>query len=618
LSKLPTSIDPTAEAPAPARVATPGEPRETAGKPWWRRLPRVRPGPQPLFLLAFLGLAVWMFAPAWSSPTTTTLEGGDGDPSIFMWFLRWMPFALEHGHDLLVTHHLNYPDGVNLMWNTSLPLPGLLLAPITTTWGPVLSFNLLLVLAYGLSAWCAYLAIRRFAPSHLAAAVGGLIYGFSPAMRVQSHHLHMSLAFLVPLMLLALHEILVRQRRSAWLVGAALGLMAGCQLLIGEELLAMTALLGFAMFLLLVLANLRRLRRRWGYAAKAFGVAAVLATAIIVWPLSVQFAGPQRIHGDIQKTNYSNDLQGFILPGWQQKLHLGDVAELVSGFAGGNSAYLGLPLLLVLVVLAVRWRSSGVVRLGLALMLIAGVLSLGPTLLVGGEDTGIPLPWAFFEDLPLLPSLIPARLAQLTALFAGLLVAVFLQAVWAGGGWRRPAAIVVAVAVLLPLWPAATIPARKVATPAFFTGPAVRELPRDGVTLVLPWAYRRISGPMTWQVQAGLWFRMPGGYFIGPRSADDLQPRFDAVPSSGSVTFARIFTGVPPPRLTGPRRRALARDFVRWRVGSVVVGPMPNQAAMVAFLTDLLGSKPQAVDGVYLWRNPVVVLVDQGKKRPPA
>ena len=90
--------------------------------------------------------------------------------------------------------------------------------------------------------------------------------------------------------------------------------------------------------------------------------------------------------------------------------------------------------------LGVRWRSSPVVRLGLALMAVAAVLSLGPTLLVGGEDTGIPLPWAFFEDLPLLPSLIPARLAQLTALFAGLLVALFLQAGGrraAGGGRPR-------------------------------------------------------------------------------------------------------------------------------------------------------------------------------------
>jgi hypothetical protein len=66
------------------------------------------------------------------------------------------------------------------------------------------------------------------------------------------------------------------------------------------------------------------------------------------------------------------------------------------------------------------------------------------------------------------------------------------------------------------------------------------------------------------------------------------------------------------PLLTGPRRRALARDFVRWRVGSVVVGPMPNQAAMVAFMTDLLGSEPRLVEGVYVWRDPVVQLTDPG------
>jgi hypothetical protein len=618
LSKLPTtsSIGPATNAGTLTQAPAPVEETQETADVRWRRLRRLRPGLQPVFLVGFLGLAVWMFAPAWSSPTTTTLEGGNGDPAIFMWFLRWVPFALEHGHDLLVTHHLNYPDGVNLMWNTSLPLPGLLLAPVTSTWGPVLSFNLLLVLAYGLSAWCGYLAIRRFAPGHLAAAVGGLVYGFSPAIRVQSHHLHMSLAFLVPLMLLALHEILVRQRRSPWLVGAGLGLMAGSQLLIGEELLAMTAVLGFAMFLLLVLTNLRRLRERWAYAAKAFAAGLVVVSAIIVVPLSVQFTGPQRIRGDIQKTNYSNDLQGFILPGWPQALAHDGAAELVEGFAGGNSAYLGLPLLMVLVVLGVRWRSSGVVRVGLALMATAAVLSLGPTLMVGGRDTGIPLPWAFFDDLPLLPSLIPARLAQLTALFAGLLLAVFLQAVWRGGGWRRPAAVAVALLVLLPLWPAATVPAEEVATPAFFTGPAVHELPRDGVTLVLPWPYRRIAKPMTWQAEAGLWFRMPGGYFIGPQR-DSEQPRFDAVPSSGSITFARIFAGVPPPRLTGPRRRALARDFVRWRVGSVVLGPMPNQAAMVSFLTDLLGRGPQLVDGVYLWRDPVVVLSDPAE-RPPS
>ncbi|HWD42977.1 MAG TPA: hypothetical protein VHM23_04515, partial [Actinomycetota bacterium] len=545
MPKLPATSDAptTTEAPPPAEPEAPAVERGDGGSQRLGRLARalgrrLRPGPRARLLLVFLGLALWMFAPAWSSPTTTTLEGGDGDPAIFMWFLRWVPYALEHGHDPLVTYHLNYPDGVNLMWNTSLPLPGLLLAPVTTAWGPVLTLNLLLVLAYGLSAWCAYLAIRRFVPGYLAPAVGGLVYGFSPAVRVQSHHLHMSLAFLVPLMFLALHEILVRQRRSPWLVGAGLGLMAGAQLLIGEELLAMTALLGFALFLLVALTNLRRLRERWRYAAKAFGVALALVAAIVVWPLSVQFGGAQRIYGDIQQTNRSNDLQGFVLPGRPQALTWDGAGELVAGFAGGNSAYLGLPLLLVLVVLGVRWRANPVVRVGLVLLAVAAVLSLGPTLLVGGRDTGIPLPWAFFENLPLLPSLIPSRLAQLTALFAGLLLAVFLSAVWRGGGWRRPAAAVVAVVVLASLWPSSTVPSGKVTTPAFFTGPAVRTLPRDRVVLVLPWPYRGRSLSMTWQAEAGLWFRMPGGYFIGPQKDSD-QPRFDAIPSTGSITFAR-------------------------------------------------------------------------------
>jgi hypothetical protein len=591
--------------PVPAERPAPAEDHPDRGEPGRRRLPeRWRVPVPPLLLVAFLGLALWLFAPAWSSPADTTLRGGDGDPAIFIWFLRWTPFALEHGHDLLVTHHLNYPDGVNLMWNTSLVLPGLLLTPLTTRFGPVLSYNLLLVLAYGLSAWCAYLAIRRFVPGHLAAAAGGLVYGFSPAMRGQGSHLHMSLAFLVPLLLLLLHEILVRQRRPPWLAGAALGLLAACQLLTGEELLAMTTLLGFLLFVLLVAGNVRRLRGRVLHTLVAFVTAAVVFAAIAAWPLSVQFSGPQRVDGDIITSTLAVDLYGFVVPSAQQAVSTDATARLPR-FAGGNLAYLGVPLLLVLVVIGVRWWRNAVVRVTLALLLAAAVLSLGPSLLVGGRDTGIRLPMALLERLPLLDNMVPNRMALLTALFAGLLLALFLHGVWRQGGWRRAAAAAVGLAVLASLWPARPIPAQKVATPPFFTGASVRELPRDGVTLLLPFPYRGSALPMTWQAESGLWFRMPGGYFIGPRP--DGRPRFDTNPSSGSQVLTRIYRGGPPPPLTKQWRRALARDFVRWRIGSVVVGPMPNRTVMVEFLTDLLGAKPERVGGVYLWRNPKVV-----------
>jgi hypothetical protein len=345
----------------------------------------------------------------------------------------------------------------------------------------------------------------------------------------------------------------------------------------------------------------------------AFATAAVVFAAIAAWPLSVQFTGPQRISGDIQKTNRSSDVHGFVVPGSHQALSTEASAGQVARFAGGNSAYLGLPLLLVLVTLGLRWWPNAVVRVGLALLLVSALLSLGPRLLVGGHDTGVPLPMTWLQRLPLLDSLIPSRLAQFTALFAGLLLALFLHAVWrGGGGWRRMAAAAVGAMVLASLWPGWASRPQKVVTPPFFTSAGVRQLPRDGVALVLPFPYRRIALPMTWQAEADLWFRMPGGYFIGPQPGG--KPRFDTNPSSGSQVFSRIFGGRPPPPLTKQWRQALARDFVRWRVSSVIVGPMPNRAVMVGFLTELLGAKPERVGGVYLWRDPKVVLADPNER----
>ena len=427
--------------------------------------------PQPLFLLAFLGLALLLYSPAWSSPTTSSVGGGRGDSGIIIWFLRWIPFALDNGEELLFSDYLNHPDGVNLMWNASLPLLGFVLAPLTARWGPVLTFNVVLVLANGLSAWAAYLAIRRYVPGHLAAAVGGLVFGFSPAIRGQSNHPHISFAFLVPLMLLAVDEILVRQRRPPWLVGPLLGLMAGCQLLIGEELLTATVLFGILLLLVLVVNNPRALldRRRVAHALVAFALAAAVGGAIAAKPLSVQFTGPQRIEGDITKRIFGHDLLGFVVPGSPQLL-------AARRTVGSNAAYLGGPLLLVLLVVAVRYWRRPVVRVGAVMLLLAATLSMGPYLHVGGRATTIELLWAPFDRLPVIDNLIPSRLAMYTALFAGLLLAVYLHAVWRGGGWRRPAAIAVAVAALVPLLPARPVPAIAVDTPPFFRS-SVQRLP---------------------------------------------------------------------------------------------------------------------------------------------
>jgi len=119
-----------------------------------------------------------------------------------------------------VTDYLHYPSGANLMWNTSILFPALVLTPVTNLFGPIVSYNLLTVLGMSLSGWCAFLAVRRFSRRWISAWVGGLLYEFSPFMAVQiTGHAQLFVAVFPPLLVIFGDEILVRQRRQPWLIG---------------------------------------------------------------------------------------------------------------------------------------------------------------------------------------------------------------------------------------------------------------------------------------------------------------------------------------------------------------------------------------------------------------
>jgi hypothetical protein len=557
---------------------------------------------QLLVLLAFLGLAVLLLGSTWMSPTTRTLGGGVGDPGIFTWSLRWTPFAIGRQISPLFSDYLNHPDGINLMWNTWVPLPGLLLSPLTLAFGPVLSLNVLLTLAYGLSAWSAYLAIHRYVPNHAAAVAGGLVYGFSPAMVAHSHHLNLILVFLLPWLLVLVEEIVVHQDRSPVWLGVALGLAGAAQVLIGVELFTGAVLLGGLLLVALVAMRAPFSRGQLRYAATAFAVSLVVFGVLAALPLKEQVTGPARVHGDItEEVRGSSDLLAVVTPSRLSAVAPQAAIRRGDRFAGSRETYLGIPLLLVVTALLVRHRSP-VVGICATMLAVTLILSLGSGLRVGGHATPVRLPWTAVESLPLLRNMVPARFALFTALFAGLLLAVALDALWWDGGWwRRALAVVTALAVLAFLAPAAPLqPSPVVATPAFFTTSALAALPRDEVTLVVPFPQKgRANRAMLWQTEAGMWFKMPGGYFVGPGPDGDAVR--EAPPSTTSLALDRIQRGGRPPDLSPALRGQMARDFARWRVRSVVLGPMPHRRVMAGFLSDLLGHAPQRLAGVELW-----------------
>ena len=91
---------------------------------------------------------------------------------------------------------MNAPQGINLMWNTSMLLPGVLLAPLTLLAGPQASLTVLMTLGFAGSALG---DVRRAAPvgrQRGRGGLGGLVYGFSPAL-IQSAAGHYDLQFAV-------------------------------------------------------------------------------------------------------------------------------------------------------------------------------------------------------------------------------------------------------------------------------------------------------------------------------------------------------------------------------------------------------------------------------------
>ncbi len=543
--------------------------------------------------------------------------GVAGDSEQFIWFLRWTAWALTHHHNPFITTAIDYPSGVNVLWNTSVIAPGLVLAPLTLWQGPVVSYNVLVTLSLSFSAWCALLAFRRLGGGMVGSALGGLLYGFSPYMAAQSlGHPHLTAAFVPPLVL-TLCPIIPRR---PLLAGAALGLLGAVQLLTSEEILAtlfLGAVVGSVAAALLFPGGPRRALRAVGgrRLLKAGASAACTFGVLAFWPLAVQFAGPNRVDGALHPADlFSTDLLNLIVPTSTQWIAPSFLTLIGGHFAGNLSeqdAYLGVPLLLLCVlaaaVLVIRRR-----RIVSWALLTAGaivVLSLGPTLRVGGRQTGVPLPWAVVERLPLLGHVLPGRFFVYVYLLAGLVVALTVDKFLCSLGAVRLLGLGGVVLALLPLVPQPSYPTAAVTVPPFFReGGAVARIPRGSVVVVAPFSAlspydgRVYTASMLWQAVAGLPFVMPEGYAFVPHrngGGTALAPP----PSVLQDAVLRVQGGNTLAMLSHRTLDRMRRDLRTWRVRTVVVGPMAYGDRIVALFTRLLGRPPRKTGGVAVWWN---------------
>jgi hypothetical protein len=510
------------------------------------------------YLLGALVVTLWL----WRDPASRTVAGNPYDADQLAWFFRYDATAIAHGHlPALITTAMNAPQGVSVMWNTFMLLPGALLTPVTLLLGPQTALTVLMTAGFAGSALAMFYVLRRWAVSMPAAVLGGAVYGFSPAMLHSAiGHYDLQFAVLPPLMI---HVVLCLATGRAGTVrgGLGLGLLVTAQLFITEEILAATAIAAFLLAAVLAASRPRAVPAAARRVAAGLAVAAGVTAVIAGYPLWVQFLGPLRQHGSPFLPDYfKNDLSSFVVPSSYQLIHTAGSAAAAARYQGQLPEYLGYlgwPLLVVLVLAAVAcWRRLPA-RAAAVACLVLGVFSLGGTLLFGGHyHPAIKLPWYWLQGLPLLESALPDRFSLLADGAAAALLAFAVDAAVPAfaalavrrpphlgvprpglarlglarlglarlglarlaTGWR-PAAVVMVVAVLalLPIVPKPLPVATATPVPAGWSAAfAALRLPPSASVLVVPVPMFTFTEPLRWQADTGEPRSMVGGYFMGP------------------------------------------------------------------------------------------------------
>jgi hypothetical protein len=286
-----------------------------------------------------------------------------------------------------VVHNLAAPAGAQLGFDTLMPLPGLLMTPVTLAFGPSVSYTMLAIVVPGLTGYLAYRAARLWLPTATGAVVSGALYGFA-AMLVWQDWFHLNIALGAMFFPLTL-EASVRLRRGPRPRRAVLlGLVLGGAFLVNQE----TAIMAAALAAAVVGGWLARNRSGAALrqAALAAGVAVLAASPQIVAMAQQARSGGAALPAALlahQDTRYGVPLTSMFAPSPRTGYYgLHPVAALFFYQTGkeGIPTFGVLLTLLALLGLVVAWRRPAARLSGLA-WLACAVLALGSVLRIGNH-----------------------------------------------------------------------------------------------------------------------------------------------------------------------------------------------------------------------------------------
>ncbi len=335
---------------------------------------------------------------------STGVVGGDIDGYENLWNHWWVQTALLDLHKSpFFTPYLYYPTGLSLRFHALTPVVGVLAIPFNALIGFVATTNLFFLVALALTHLTAFLLIRDLVGDPWAAfAAAGvftyanehtlLYYGAGQDNLIHGEWLPLYFFFLfraldgVPRWTGGLVPARDLRGRRLYAVGAVATLLVTS---LTDWEYVLWEVLGTLLYFAFVLGTRRPAAAKRAVFARLAGIGgayALIAGPALVWPMVQEAAANPWLSVGYESALHSQDLRDLIAPG------LGNPGYLVVAVAAFG--------------FVVAWRRGGGPRATVLFWTIAAavftVIALGPALVWDGQSTGIPLPYALVQDLPIL------------------------------------------------------------------------------------------------------------------------------------------------------------------------------------------------------------------------
>ena len=498
----------------------------------------------------------------WPLPAraTTAIMGDGKDGWLEAWNLWWLNRAIGSGTPPYHFTTVFAPDGTTNYLHALNPIEGLITLPVQWLFGVPLAYNVACWAALALTAFGGYLLCRDVSGNRLAGFLGGLAIGLAPRAFAQllGHLGAGSVEFYVLGIWCLYRAVHTEERRSlAWALWSTACLVA-----------SVLSHLYTALFQIITVATLGALwallreggsRRRPLFAS---GIALLVGLAVSA-PFLVAVAGSTRgadAPGQQEGTaaeigQYSADLLAFAIPNpfhpvWGEPSR--DALRTLQGTLIEKVVFPGYAVyaLALLGMVAKATRRKALVW---AIVALVGFLfSLGPSLHVGGADTGLPLPGALFYALPLSSlTRVPSRFGLITgfglSVCAALgVVALLRLSLPLPARWRSLPAYLACLVVLVEFLPTPYLTSNWTVDP-WYTNAALRGR-GTGAILEVPFD-QYDTRPLATQIASGL--PLAGGYL----SRAPVYPLSRGVPPFTSFGLNHV-PGTP---LHGPSEPSLCQ-----------------------------------------------------------